>query len=60
MPSIGILVNIKFANLKFANLRCKFAEVAEQADAHDSKSCGETRESSILSFGTILSVGKQG
>ena len=50
MPSIGILVNINFANLKFANL--KFAEVAEQADAHDSKSCGETRESSILSFGT--------
>ena len=30
----------------------KFAEVAELADAHDSKSCGVTHESSILSFGT--------
>ncbi len=30
------------------------AEVAELADAHDSKSCGVTRVSSILSFGTIF------
>ncbi len=31
----------------------KNAEVAELVDAHDSKSCRETCESSILSFGTI-------
>ncbi len=28
------------------------AEVAELVDAHDSKSCGATHESSILSLGT--------
>ena len=28
------------------------AEVAELADAHDSKSCGETHEGSTPSFGT--------
>lgn len=28
------------------------AEVAEQADAHDSKSCGETRVGSTPTFGT--------
>ena len=30
----------------------KNAEVAELVDAHDSKSCGVTHESSILSLGT--------
>ena len=30
----------------------RFAEVAEQADAHDSKSCGEIRVGSTPTFGT--------
>ncbi len=34
-------------------LKQKNAEVAELVDAHDSKSCGEIHESSILSFGTL-------
>jgi len=31
----------------------RFAEVAELADAHDSKSCGEIRVGSIPTFGTV-------
>ena len=33
--------------------------MAEQADAHDSKSCGETRVSSILTFGTSVLIALQ-
>ena len=36
-----------------AILDIQIAEVAEQADAHDSKSCGETRVGSTPTFGTV-------